>query len=157
MTVTGATVGGVGVPLGAGVAALCVTALIVRGVGPAGTDVALDCVTLVTLPEVGVPLGAGVAALWVTALTVRGVGVTGTGVATDVVAGVSLAGVGVGVGVGVKAGRCPAGPGVAVVGAVAADPIARLATTVAAITNVNARDAKRIDCSSHCSRLLTGA
>jgi hypothetical protein len=149
MTVTGFTVGGVGVPLGAGVAALCVTALTVRGVGPAGTGVALDCVTRETFPDVGVPLGAGVAALWVTALTVGGVGVAGTGVAAEVVAGVSLAGVGVGVGVGMKAVR-GGGPGVAAaVELVAADPIARLAARVATMMKEkNASDAMRTVCTS---------
>jgi hypothetical protein len=123
---------------GFGVAALCVTALTVRGVGVAGTGVAAEFVTGLSL----IGVGFGVAALCVTALTVCGVGVAGFGVAAELVT--ALSGVGVGVGVGVKAGKGTAGPGVSVE-MVAADPKARLAIRVAAITNEkNAKDAIRI-------------
>jgi hypothetical protein len=80
---------------------------------------------------------------------VGGVGVALTGVAAEVVAALSLAGVGVGVGVGVKAGSgTPRANVVAAVGLVAAEPMARLAAKVAAITNKkNASEAIRIGCS----------
>jgi hypothetical protein len=141
MMVTGVKGDGVGVPLGTGVAALCVAALTLLGVGVPGAGVALTCVTALTVRGVGVAF-CGVARTSVTALSLIGVGVGGTGVALLSVTALTVAGVGVGVGVGVGT----AAPGVAAAAElVAADPMARLTIRVAAIINEkNARGAVRI-------------
>jgi len=140
--------------VGFGVAALCVTAFTVCGVGVAGTGVAAEFVAALSF----VGGGFGVAALCVTALTVCGVGVAGFGVAAELVTGVSFVGVGDGVGVGVNTGSGRAGSGeAAAVELVAADPMTRLATRVAAITNEkNASDAIRIGCSFEAGGWILG-